>query len=125
MISGIGVDLVEIARMERILQRWGDRFLQKVFTAEEIAYCRAKAVPALHYAARFAAKEASLKAMGLGLGMGLALKDIGTAHRGGGAPELSFSEAGQRALYRAEIRRAHLSLTHTKEFAIAMVVMEK
>lgn len=67
MIVGIGIDLVEVPRMQRILGRWGHRFLARVYTPEEIAYCQARALPAMHYAARFAAKEAAMKAMGTGL----------------------------------------------------------
>lgn len=125
MIAGVGIDLVEVARMEKILQRWQERFLQKVFTGEEIAYCCRKAAPALHFAARFAAKEAALKALGIGLGMGLALKDIGTVRGVKGGPSLSFTEPGRWMLAEAGICRTHLSLTHTKNYAMAMVVMEK
>ncbi len=125
MIAGVGVDLVEVARMEKILQRWQDRFLHRVFSGEEISYCRRKAVPALHFAARFAAKEAALKALGIGLGMGLALQDIATVRDAAGTPSLSFAAPGRRMLAQAGISRTHLSLTHTKDYAVALVIMER
>jgi holo-[acyl-carrier protein] synthase len=125
VITGIGVDLVEIPRMEKILKRWGLRFLERVFTPEEIRYCREKAAPAIHYAARFAAKEASLKSLGIGLGMGLNLTDIGVTRTDKSPPRLFFSERGVLMLREGGICRTHLSLTHTQRYAMAMVVMEK
>ena len=70
MIFGIGTDLVEVSRVEKILQKWGEKFLKKVFSQNEIEYCKKKAFPAIHFAARFAAKESFLKSLGIGLGMG-------------------------------------------------------
>ena len=124
MIAGIGIDLVEVPRMQKILRRWGDRFTARVYTPEEIAYCRGKALPAIHFAARFAAKEAALKALGLGLGMGLDLREVGVARNNAGLPRLAFTERGLRMLGERSICRTHLSMTHTRELALAMVIME-
>jgi len=124
VIAGIGIDLVEVPRMQKILRRWGDRFTARVYTPEEIAYCRGKALPAIHFAARFAAKEAALKALGLGLGMGLDLREVGVARNNAGLPRLAFTERGLRMLGERAIGRTHLSMTHTRELALAMVIME-
>ena len=124
MIAGIGIDMVEVPRMQKILRRWGDRFTARVYTPEEIAYCRGKALPAIHFAARFAAKEAALKALGLGLGMGLDLREVGVARNNAGLPRLAFTERGLRMLGERAICRTHLSMTHTRELALAMVIME-
>src|SRR3990167_597679 len=85
-ISGIGVDLVNIPRMRAVIERWQERFLARVFTEQEIAYCRARRDPAPHFAARFAAKEAGLKALGTGLRLGVSWRELeGRRERGAGA----------------------------------------
>lgn len=125
MISGMGIDLVEIDRIDKIIARWGDRFVQKVFADEEIRYCRKHVFPAMHFAARFAAKEACLKALGIGLGMGVGLKEIWVSRSDKGVPSLIFADKAGMLLERHEIKGAHLSLTHTRHHAMAMVVLEK
>jgi len=125
MISGIGVDLVEIDRLHKILDRWGEKFVKKVFADEEIRYCRQHVLPAMHFAARFAAKEACLKALGIGLGMGLGLKDIWVSRSDKGAPSLVFADKARMLIENKEIKGAHLSLTHTRHHAMAMVILEK
>jgi holo-[acyl-carrier protein] synthase len=125
MISGIGVDLVEIERLRKILDRWGDKFVQKVFADEEISYCRKHVLPAMHFAARFAAKEACLKAFGIGLGMGVGLKEIWVSRSDKGAPFLIFADKARMEMEKQGIKSAHLSLTHTRRHAMAMVVLEK
>jgi holo-[acyl-carrier protein] synthase len=125
MISGIGVDLVEIERLGKILERWGDKFARKVFADEEISYCRKHVLPAMHFAARFAAKEACLKAFGIGLGMGVGLKDIRVSRSDRGAPLLIFTDKARMEMEKQAITVAHLSLTHTRRHAMAMVVLEK
>ena len=92
MISGMGIDLVEIARIDKIISRWGDLFVRKVFAEEEISYCRKHVLPAMHFAARFAAKEACLKALGIGLGMGVGLKEIWVSRSDKGVPSLIFAD---------------------------------
>jgi holo-[acyl-carrier protein] synthase len=89
-----------------------------------VAYCRQKASPAIHFAARFAAKEAFLKSLGIGLGMGVALKDIAVVNDDRGKPDLVLYGEARRMIDERGIRRMHLSLTHTAESAVAMVILE-
>jgi len=125
MIYGIGTDLVEINRIEKIIKRWGDRFTGKVFSQNEINYCENKAYPAIHYAARFAAKESFLKSLGIGLGMGVSLKDIEVINNPQGSPQLHMNEKIQGILDERGITAIHISMTHTREHAQAVVVLEK
>ncbi len=125
MISGMGVDLVEIDRIDRIIERWGDQFVHKVFADEEISYCKKHVLPAMHYAVRFAAKEACLKALGIGLGMGVGLKDIWVSRSDKGFPSLIFADKARIFMEKQLVKGAHLSLTHTRRHAMAMVVLEK
>lgn len=124
MILGIGVDLVDIARVEAMLERHGGRARQRLFTDGEVAYCDASARPGQSFAARFAAKEAFLKAVGTGWGEGLGWSEVEVVSTPAGAPELRLHGA---ALARAEqmgLRRVHLSLTHGEEIAAAFLVLE-
>ncbi|MFA5182990.1 MAG: holo-ACP synthase [Syntrophales bacterium] len=125
MISGMGIDLVEIDRMHKIIDRWGDKFIRKVFADEEISYCERHVLPAMHFAARFAAKEACLKALGIGLGMGVGLKEIWVSRSDQGVPSLNFADKARVLTEKQAVRGAHLSLTHTRRHAMAMVVLEK
>jgi len=125
MIYGIGTDLVEVKRMEKILKRWGERFAEKVYSQNEVTYCQTKAYPAIHYAARFAAKESFLKSLGIGLGMGVALKDIEVINNPQGSPQLHMNERIKGILDKRGITAVHVSMTHTREHAQAMVVLEK
>ena len=122
MIYGIGTDIVEISRMELALQKWKERFIGRIFSATESAYCRKRHNEAIHFAARFAAKEACLKSLGLGLGGGLALKDIEVVNNKMGKPELTIDRDLNRILKRQGRFEFHLSLTHTREYAAAVVL---
>jgi len=124
MITGTGIDLVDVRRLKKILTRWGDRFTERFFCQQEIDYCRKKASPAIHFAARFAAKEAFLKSLGIGLGMGVSLKDIEVINDDRGKPDLILHGEAQRLPGERDIRKVHLSLTHTSESAIAVVILE-
>ena len=125
MIQGIGIDLVENERIEKIINKWGQKFLQRVFSDGEINYCGRHIQSSLHYGARFAAKEAFLKALGIGLGRGVKLREIEVVHDDQGKPDLTLhGEAGQQIEQR-QITRIHLSLTHTKNYATAIVILEK
>src|SRR5216117_4246293 len=95
-INGIGVDLVNIPRMRDVIDRWQDRFLQRVFTEQEIAYCRARRDPVPHFAARFAAKEAGLKALGTGLRLGVSWRELEVRRERGQAPTLVLSRSEER-----------------------------
>ena len=122
MIVGVGIDLTAVDRMERALGRHGDRFEKRVFTVEECAYCRARARPAEHFAARFAAKEATLKA--LGVPEGLSWHEMEVAFAPSGRPELILRGVAARAAGERGVARLHLSLTHDGGQAAAVVVAE-
>jgi holo-[acyl-carrier protein] synthase len=123
IVRGIGVDLVHLPRMRAIIERWQDRFLQRIFTEDEIAYCRARRDPVPHFGARFAAKEAGLKALGTGLGLGVRWRELEVRREQGQAPvlvlsgrcrEISLTRGGDRML---------LALTHDGDYALAQVVL--
>lgn len=125
MILGIGSDLIEIARIEASIDRFGDRFLRRIFTPGEIAYCsRRTHGMAESLAARFAAKEAGAKALGTGISRGVSWLEIEVRRQRGERPTLHWSG---RALARAESMGAgavHLTLTHSRDHALAVVVLE-
>ena len=125
MIYGIGTDLVENDRIESIIQKWGLKFLSRVFSEQEIAYCGRHAQAAVHYGARFAVKESFLKAIGIGLGKGVKLIDIEVANEDSGKPRIVLSGAARDYLKKAGIGKIHLSITHTKYYASAIVILEK
>jgi holo-[acyl-carrier protein] synthase len=125
MIFGIGTDLVEVSRVEKILQKWGEKFLKKVFSQNEIEYCKKKAFPAIHFAARFAAKESFLKSLGIGLGMGVKLQDIEVINNEKGSPTLKVHESIKARLDILGIHAIHISITHTQGHAQAVVILEK
>jgi holo-[acyl-carrier protein] synthase len=125
MIYGVGIDLVEIDRMERIIAKWGSKFLQRVFSTGEITYCEKHVQAAINYGARFAAKESFLKALGLGMGMGVKLKEIEVGHDKKGKPELILQGEARAQIEKRNIGEIHLSLTHTKSYASAIVLLEK
>ncbi len=120
-LAGIGVDMVEIARMERVMQRTPS-FCAKVFTEEERAYCDASSRPATHYAARFAAREAVLKALGLGFGNGVGVQDVSVGRAEDGRPYAILRGGAKRAAQEQGIEQVALSLTHTHELAVANAV---
>ena len=124
MIVGIGVDMVKVDRIRRIVGRHGDRFLKRVFTDEEIAYCRRCAHPEQRLATRFAAKEAVLKALGVGWQGGTRLRDVQVRINDLGAPSVEL--AGRTAEIGRElgVNRILLSLTHDRDYAVAQAVAE-
>lgn len=126
MVVGIGTDLIEIERVEQSIQRFGSRFLERVFTAGEIAYCQQKRKTAGEsFAARFAAKEAGAKALGTGISRGISWKEIEVRREAGERPTLHWS--GRAAVRAAELgaSRVSLSLTHSESVAMAMVIVER
>jgi holo-[acyl-carrier protein] synthase len=125
MICGIGIDLVENGRLEKIINKWGIKFLNRVFSTGEIQYCGKHIQSAIHYGARFAAKESFLKALGIGLGMGVKLSDIEVIHDKNGKPFLALQGGAKVQIEKREITNIHLSLTHTKQYASAIVLLEK
>ena len=125
MIYGIGIDLVDVSRMQAILGKWQGRFRDRIFSAYEIDYCETKKVPAVHYAARFAVKEAFLKCLGMGLWSGLALKDIEVVNGPDGAPSIKLHRRPQAELEKIGSPSTHVSISHTDTHATAIVILEK
>jgi holo-[acyl-carrier protein] synthase len=125
MIYGVGTDLVEVSRIEKIIQRWGDRFITKVYSPDEIDYCQKKAFPPIHFAARFAVKESFLKSLGIGLGMGVGLKDIELINHEKGNPSMKLHNRAGDMLRDNGVTAVHVSLTHTRNYASAVVILEK
>jgi holo-[acyl-carrier protein] synthase len=123
MIRGIGIDLVQIPRMREVVARWEERFLNRVFTDRELAYCRSRRDPVQHLAARFAAKEAGLKALGTGLSMGVRWRELEVRRERGQPPTMVLS-GRCRALCEARGgRRMLLSLTHDGDYACAEALL--
>jgi holo-[acyl-carrier protein] synthase len=124
MLIGTGVDLVEVERIAHSIERYGERFLRRVYTDDEIAYCRRRRVSAESFAARFAAKEAGAKALGTGISRGVTWNEFQVTRNPGGRPVLELR--GRAALLAEElgVRAISLSLTHTGSLAMASVVME-
>jgi len=124
MIVGTGIDIAEVPRIQRSIERFGGRFLQRIYTAGEIRYCDSKANRAERYAARFAAKEAAMKALGTGWSHGVRWRDCEVVRLPGGRPSISFhGKAGEFAA-KLGVKNAALSLSHTAEQAIAQVILE-
>ena len=124
MIVGTGIDIAEVPRIRHSIERFGDRFLRRIFTEGEIRYCNSKANRVERYAARFAAKEAAMKALGTGWSGGVRWRDCEVVRLPGGRPTISFhGKAGEFAA-RLSVKNAALSLSHTSEQAIAQVILE-
>ena len=121
MIRGVGVDLCPVSRVARILERHPGRFEARVFTPGERTYCASRGAPAQHFAARFAAKEAVLKALGVPSGLGWHEVEV---TGDGGPPRLALHGAAAAAAAARGVRRAHLSLSHAGDTAVAFVVLE-
>ena len=124
MIIAIGVDLVEISRIEEVFTRRGERFRRRVFTEGEISYCERRASKLASYAARFAAKEAVMKALGTGWSEGVGWKDIEVVSGPSGAPMIQLHRSALERMREIGATRALVSLTHSGELAIAQVVLE-
>jgi holo-[acyl-carrier protein] synthase len=125
MIHGLGMDLVDIARFRLALRRSGDRLLRRVYTTGERAYCDAKVDPVPHYAVRFAAREAFLKAMGTGLRGPFSLSEIEVVRGADGRPSLQLHGASAAAAAALGVVIAHVALSHSEATAGAVVVLEK
>jgi len=124
MIVGIGHDLVHVPRLAKLLQRWDQRFLDRVFSPGEQAYCRKFHDPAPSFAARFAAKEAFYKALSGGRSLPLWFRDAEVVHHVGAALLLEMSPRAREIADAAGVRHVHVSLTHDGEFASAVVILE-
>ena len=115
----VGVDIVELWRIKGILDRWGQRFLDRIYTTEEQAYCRGR-IPQL--AARFAAKEAVMKALGTGI-RGVGWRDIEVTRKRGRAPQIALHSRGSARAARMGMTQVAISISHSREYAVASVVM--
>jgi holo-[acyl-carrier protein] synthase len=124
MIIAIGIDLVEVSRLEEVFARRGDRFRARVFTESEINYCESLGSKFASYAARFAAKEAVMKALGTGWSEGVGWKDIEVVSRSGIAPAIILHKRALDRMGEIGASRVHVSLTHSGDLAIAQVVLE-
>ena len=125
MVLGLGTDLIEIARIEESLERHGERFLHKIFTESEIAYClQKKRSSAESFAARFAAKEAGAKALGTGISRGVSWKELEVRREIGERPTLHLSGRAAERAAQMGVRTLSLSLTHSRDVAMAVVVAE-
>ena len=124
MIVGTGIDIAEVPRIAESIERFGERFLRRVFTEEEIRYCDSKANRVERYAARFAAKEAAMKALGTGWNHGVRWRDIEVFRQPGRRPTIKFY--GRAAEFAAKLgaKNIALSISHTPEHAIANVILE-
>ena len=124
MILGTGIDVCEVQRIRESLARFGDHFLRRIFTEREIRYCQSKKNSAERFAARFAAKEAAMKAMGTGWSRGVRWTDIEVAHAPGGRPTLNLHGRSGEIAEQIGVKRISLSVTHTEQTAMAIVIFE-
>jgi len=123
-VLGIGVDLVECARIEHSLERFGDRFLKRVFTTGEIEYSKSMKYPARHLAARFAAKEAISKAFGTGIGKAMSWRDINVQKKPSGEPFLALTGGAEELAKQRGVKNVLITLSHTDHHAMAVIVLE-
>ncbi len=121
MVKGIGIDVVEIPRIRRTIEKWGDRFLTKVFTAKELDYARSKKEPADHIAARFAAKEAVAKALATGWSGGFRWKDIEVENDARGKPNVILYGQSLAMLDGGIVR---MSISHSENVVVAVAIIE-
>jgi holo-[acyl-carrier protein] synthase len=124
MIVGSGIDLTEIDRIQKSIERFGARFLDRIFTPAEQEYCLRKRRSAESFAARFAAKEAGAKALGTGISHGVTWTEIEVAREPGGRPTLRFHGRAAQMAARIGVAHAAVSLTHTADLAMASVLLE-
>jgi len=125
MIVGIGIDVSEPHRLEEAVGRYGHRFLERVFTPREIAYCESKRNKWERYAARFAAKEAAFKALGTGWRRGVRWQEAEVVNEPSGKPTLELTGTALQFARRLGVSSISLSLTHSGQFALAQVIFEK
>jgi len=124
VIVGTGIDIAEVPRIRQAIERYGDRFLHRIFTEGEIRYCEAKASRFESYAARFAAKEAGMKAVGTGWRRGVRWLDFEVSNLPSGRPTLLLHGVAQKVAAELGVRNVVLTLTHTAEQAMAIVILE-
>jgi len=125
VIYGVGVDIVRIGRIKKAIDRWGNRFLKKVYTEEEIRFCKSRPRPVNAFALRFAAKEAFSKAIGLGMKRGVRWKDIEVFHHPTGRPDLRLYGRCREICEENKIKNIQISLSDEGEYGIAFVILER
>lgn len=118
------MDIVEVRRVAEAIERHGERFLNRVFTTEEKAYCCGRGVPEQHFAGRFAAKEAALKALGTGWGRGVHWHDVEVRQTASGSPVVELKGGAARVAALVGVVRMHVSISHTEHHAIALAIAE-
>lgn len=124
MIFGIGTDIIEVARVEKLIAR-GRQYLDTIYTVAEVEYCEARARKSEHYAVRYAAKEATLKALGVGWRGGLSFSDIEVVNDELGKPRVVVHGKTKEIFDRNQISQTSISLSHGRESAIAVIILEK
>ncbi len=124
MILGIGIDIIEVARIQASYERFGERFLKRILHPNEIGYCLSHSAPAPFLAARFAAKEAISKAFGTGIGAQLGWQDMEVGRKESGEPFVILHEPGKKLLAQRNARVVLISLSHTQQHATAVAILE-
>lgn len=125
MIIGIGLDLVETQRIAKMIERWGNKFKDRIYTVAEQEYCDSKKNPTLSYAGRWAIKEAVSKAFGTGIGVSLSWLDIGVKNdKKTGAPTVILSEKGEKFAMQRDVTSIMISLSHTHDHAVAQAIIQ-
>lgn len=124
MIVGTGIDIAEVSRIRQSIERFGDRFLRRIFTPDEIRYCESKANRIERYAARFAAKEAAMKALGTGWNHGVRWRDCEVTRQPWKRPTVTFHGRAGEFAAGLSVKNTALSISHTTELAIAQVILE-
>ena len=120
MIGSVGIDIIEIKRVKKTIDRWKEHFLERVFTKGELKYCLKKKFPEISFAGRFACKEAVMKALGTGLSKGMGWKDFEIVQGNKGKPELSISKKIEKQFGKPKFL---ISLSHSKEYAVAVAIL--
>ncbi len=125
-ICGVGIDITDVARIKKMLEKYGDSFLARTFTEAEIQYCKNRAAAEMHFAARFAAKEAMVKALGTGFSADITLKSVSVENdTDTGAPRAVLDEAAQKRMCQLGAKKMLISLTHLKDYAQAIAIASK
>lgn len=125
MILSVGIDIVETERIEQAVERLGDRFLDRIFTPAERSYCDSRGARFVHYAGRFAAKEAAMKALGTGWGEGVAWREVEILPSVAGPPQLTLHGVARERFEAIGATRAHVSISHTRGLAVAQAIFER
>jgi holo-[acyl-carrier protein] synthase len=123
-ILGVGTDIVECLRIAQMIERHGELFINRVYTDAEIEYCRSRLAAMQHYAGRWAAKEAVLKALGTGWRRGIHWRDVEIANDADGKPSVKLRGAAREVMEQAGIRHLHLSISHCRSHAVAYAIAE-